>query len=69
MAVHTLMVDALLNRDWEAARYALQLDPLSAAVCSPAELAGLFDEMWQAQEPYLSAFARPTRTLVAGRRP
>jgi len=69
MAVHTLMADALLNRDWEAARYALQLDPLSAAVCSPAELAGLFDELWQAQESYLSAFTRPTRTLVAGRRP
>jgi len=56
MAVHTLMVDALLNRDKEAARYALQLDPLSAAVCSPAELSALFDEMWEAERPYLQAF-------------
>lgn len=56
MAVHTLMVDALLQRDREAARYALLLDPLSAAVCSPAELSALFDELWEAQRPYLQPF-------------
>lgn len=56
MAVHTLLVDALLNRDKQAARYALLLDPLSAAVCSPAELNALFDELWEAQRPYLEAF-------------
>jgi alpha-galactosidase len=56
MAVNTLMVDALLNRDKEAARYALLLDPLSAAVCSPAELSALFDEMWEAERDYLQPF-------------
>lgn len=56
MAVHTLMVDALLNRDREAARYALLLDPLSAAACSPAEISALFDELWEAQRPYLQPF-------------
>jgi alpha-galactosidase len=56
MAVHTLMVDALLNHDKQAARYALLLDPLSAAVCSPAELSALFDELWEAQRPYLQVF-------------
>jgi alpha-galactosidase len=56
MAVHALMVDALLNRDKQAARYALLLDPLSAAVCSPAELSALFDELWEAQRPYLQVF-------------
>lgn len=56
MAVHTLMVDALLQRDREAARYALLLDPLSAAVCSPAELSALFDELWEAQREYLQPF-------------
>jgi alpha-galactosidase len=56
MAVHTLMMDALLHHDREAARYALLLDPLTAAVCSPAEISAMFDEMWAAQRPYLESF-------------
>jgi alpha-galactosidase len=56
MAVHTLMLDALLKHDREAARYALLLDPLSAAVCSPAEISALFDEMWEAERQYLQPF-------------
>ena len=56
MAVHTLMVEALLERDQQAARYALLLDPLTAAVCSPAEISAMFDEMWEAERPYLQAF-------------
>jgi alpha-galactosidase len=56
MAVHTLMTDALLNHDKQAARYALLLDPLSAAVCTPAELSALFDELWTAQREYLQPF-------------
>ncbi|QBD75605.1 alpha-galactosidase [Ktedonosporobacter rubrisoli] len=57
MAVHNLVAQALLERDKEAARYALMLDPLTAAVCSPAEISAMFDEMWEAQRPYLKAFA------------
>ena len=56
MAVHTLMVEALATRSKEAARAALLLDPLSAAVASPAELSALFDELWEAQRPYLQPF-------------
>lgn len=56
MAVHTLMVQALKTRDREAARAALLLDPLSAAVASPAELSALFDELWEAERPYLEPF-------------
>jgi alpha-galactosidase len=56
MSVHTLVRDALLERNKEAARYALMLDPLTAAVCSPAEISKLFDEMWEAERPYLHAF-------------
>jgi alpha-galactosidase len=57
MAVHQLVSQALLERDKEAARYALLLDPLTAAVCSPVEISAMFDEMWEAQRPYLQAFA------------
>ena len=53
MAIHTLMCECLLSRNKEAARYALLLDPLSAAVCSPAEISDLFDEMWEAEQVYL----------------
>jgi alpha-galactosidase len=53
MAVHSLMCECLLSRNKEAARYALLLDPLSAAVCSPAQISDLFDEMWEAERVYL----------------
>jgi alpha-galactosidase len=56
MAIHSLMSEALLTRNKEAARYALLLDPLTAAVCSPAEISRLFDEMWEAERKYLQAF-------------
>jgi alpha-galactosidase len=58
MAVHALMVEALLHRDKQAARYALLLDPLTAAVLSPAQISALFDEMWQAERQYLQPFER-----------
>jgi alpha-galactosidase len=56
MTVHSLVCDALLHREKEAARYALMLDPLTAAACSPAEISAMFDEMWKAQLPYLQYF-------------
>jgi alpha-galactosidase len=56
MAIHRLMCEALLTRNKDAARYALLLDPLSAAVCSPAEISALFDEMWEAEREYLQPF-------------
>lgn len=57
MYVHELMVEAVLARDRQAALRALMLDPLTAAVCSPAEIAQMFEEMWQAQQADLEAFA------------
>ncbi|GER90996.1 alpha-glucosidase/alpha-galactosidase [Dictyobacter vulcani] len=56
MSVHSLMCEALLKRDKQAARYALMIDPLTAAVCSPAEISSLFDEMWEAEREYLQFF-------------
>jgi alpha-galactosidase len=56
MAIHRLMCEALFTRNKDAARYALLLDPLSAAVCSPAEISALFDEMWEAEREYLQPF-------------
>ncbi|MEX2393978.1 MAG: alpha-galactosidase [Actinomycetota bacterium] len=56
MAVHELMVDALLERDLRKAKHALMLDPLTAAVCSLDEISALFDEMRAAQAKDLIAF-------------
>ena len=56
MAVHELVVQALLEKDRQAAKYALMLDPLTAAVCSPAEIDRLFDEMWDAERESLGYF-------------
>jgi alpha-galactosidase len=56
MYVHELMVQAVLKRDREAALYALMLDPLSAAVCSPEEIKQMFEEMWEAERADLQAF-------------
>lgn len=57
MYVHELMVQAVLERDRQAALQALMLDPLTAAVCSPDEIQRMFEEMWEAQREDLKAFS------------
>jgi alpha-galactosidase len=56
MYVHELMVQAVIERDREAALRALLLDPLAAAVCSPEEIRQIFEEMWEAERADLEAF-------------
>jgi alpha-galactosidase len=56
MAVHELVVQALLERDRQKAKYALMLDPLTAAVCSLEEIHHLFEEMWTAERGSLTSF-------------
>jgi alpha-galactosidase len=56
MAVHELVVEALLDRDRRKAMYALMLDPLTAAVCSLEEIEKLFEEMWEAERTDLAAY-------------
>jgi alpha-galactosidase len=56
MAVHELVVEALMERSKQKAKYALMLDPLTAAVCSLEEIDRLFEEMWSAERESLTAF-------------
>ncbi|HSH79440.1 MAG TPA: hypothetical protein VLA19_13035, partial [Herpetosiphonaceae bacterium] len=56
MAVHELVVQALIHHDRQAALYALMIDPLTAAVCSPAEIRRMFDEMWMVQRDHLQPY-------------
>src|ERR1700693_946934 len=55
MAVHELVVEALLERDRGKAKYALMLDPLTAAVCSLEEIDRLFDEVRESEQESLTA--------------
>jgi alpha-galactosidase len=50
MAVHELVATAVLEQDRRAAFQALCLDPLTAAVCSLAEIRTLFEEMVAAEQ-------------------
>jgi alpha-galactosidase len=57
MAVHELVVEALLERSKQKAKYALMIDPLTAAVCSLEEIDRLFEEMWVAEAESLPGFS------------
>ena len=59
MAVHELVVEALMEHDRTKALYALSLDPLTAAVCSLEEIEKMFDEMWEAERRFLVPFDQP----------
>lgn len=56
MAFHDLVATAVLEEDREAAVHALMMDPLTAAVCSLAEIRAMFDEMAAAEAAYLPDF-------------
>ncbi|HLE13106.1 MAG TPA: alpha-galactosidase [Anaerolineales bacterium] len=56
MAFHDLAATSVLERDREAAVHALMVDPLTAAVCSLAEIRQMFDEMVAAEQPYLPEY-------------
>jgi alpha-galactosidase len=50
------VVEALLERNKQKAKYALMLDPLTSAVCSLEEIDRMFEEMWSAERESLGAF-------------
>jgi len=58
MAFHDLVATAVLEQDREAAVHALMVDPLTAAVCSLAEIRQMFDEMAEAERDYLPEFVK-----------
>ena len=58
MAFHDLVATAVLEQDREAAVHALMVDPLTAAVCSLAEVRQMFEEMVAAQRDYVPEFLK-----------
>jgi alpha-galactosidase len=56
MAVFECTVNGILNGDKDSIYYAMTLDPLTAAVCSPAEIARMTDEMARKERDYIPKF-------------
>ena len=56
MYVYECVVDGIMNRDRDAIQHAMLLDPLTAAVCSPAEIRQMTDELAIAERDYIPAF-------------
>jgi alpha-galactosidase len=56
MAMFDLGATAAIELSKEAAIHALMLDPLSAAMCSPAEIKAMTLEMFDAEKPYLAKY-------------
>jgi alpha-galactosidase len=56
MSMFDLGATACIERSKEAVIYALQLDPLTSAVCSPAEIEEMTLEMFKAENNYLPKY-------------
>jgi alpha-galactosidase len=56
MGTFELGATAAVERSKEAAIYALQLDPLTAAVCSPAEIKEMALKLFEAEKEYLPGY-------------
>lgn len=57
MRMFDLAADAAIQKSKQLAKYALALDPLSSAVCSPAEIFELVDRLFAAEEAFLPGFS------------
>jgi alpha-galactosidase len=61
MAVFELAVDGILKRNRESIVHAMMVDPLSAAVCSPAEIRSMADELLAAEKKFIPAWCQAKR--------
>ncbi len=58
MAVFELCVQGVLNQDRESVIHAMMLDPLSSAVCCPAEIRKMTEELFNAEKDYIPTWCR-----------
>ncbi|MEE9279470.1 MAG: hypothetical protein V3V67_04795 [Myxococcota bacterium] len=56
MYVYDLGAQAAIERDLELATRALLLDPLTAAVCTPAEIRAMARELFEAEREFLPGY-------------
>lgn len=56
MRMFDLAADAAIEKSRQLAKYALAMDPLSSAVCSPAEIFELVDRLFDAEAEFLPGY-------------
>lgn len=56
MRMFDLAAQACIEKSKTLAEYALMLDPLTSAVCSPAEIRAMTKELFAAEADYLPGF-------------
>lgn len=56
MAMFDLAATAIVEKSLDAARHALMLDPLTAAILCPAEISKMADELFEAEKLFLPGF-------------
>lgn len=56
MRMFDIAADAAIQRSKQLATWALMLDPLTSAVCSPAEITEMVDRLFKAEEEFLPGF-------------
>jgi alpha-galactosidase len=54
--VQSLMVEAALNKNKDAAKHAVMLDPLTSALLTLDEISKMVDEMFEAEKQWLPDF-------------
>ena len=66
MAVFELVVDGIMRHDQEAIVHGFMLDPLSAAVCCPAEIREMGLKLFKAEKKYIPAWVqKPKKVRLA----
>jgi len=69
-AVHELAVDGVLNAERESVIRAMMLDPLTAAVCSLAEIREMTEELFEAERKYIPDWCqKPKKATKAAAKP
>jgi len=64
MCVFELVVQGVLNADREAVIHAMMLDPLNAAVCCPAEIRAMGEELIEAEKKFIPAWTAKPKALA-----
>lgn len=68
MSVFELAVDGILKCNRESIIHAMMLDPLSAAVCSPAEIRDMAEELFKAEKSYIPKWCQTKPKRAAKRK-
>ena len=56
MRMFDIGADAAIHKSKQLAKYALYLDPLTSAVCSPAEIDEMVDRLFEAEAEFLPGY-------------